>query len=265
MTEHRAFAALGLGSVLCCFAAGTTGAATVGDVATPCNNACSYSIAVGPVGGQETTVTTGTFNVDPVSGLISLNPINWQSAGTSASLSLHGNSDPILGFNFSAGTAGTSENFSLTLSMPIALAGRISANSSVDYTLTALSGAGASITPTAGHVVTAVDLSTLNGGPPPFNKGVDVGDAFSFIGGPITHSPSQAFTASDMFTLAAGYNLMSVTLDFTLSANSEVGISGFVQQTAVPLPPALLLFLSGACLIWGLRRKPLQVDLPAFI
>lgn len=260
MSDHRAPAAVGSAIALSCILAGTANAATVGGAIVPCSNGdCAYTIAVGPVGGSQTTVTTGTFNVDPISGAISLNPVNWQSSGTSASLSLNGNSDPTLGFNFSAGTAGTAETFSLTLSMPISESGRIDASSSVGYTLTSLSNGGASIAPTAGHVVTAEEISTVAGGPAPFNKGVDVGEAFGFSGGPATHNPAQPFTANDMFSLAAGnlYNLMSVTVAFSLSANSQVGISGFVQQTPVPLPPGLLLFLSGVTgLIWRFGRKP---------
>ena len=64
---------------------------------------------------------------------------------------LSGNIDPILGFSLSAGTGAVGKNFSFAFSLPIELAGPIYANSSVSYSLTSLSAAGAQITPLFGR------------------------------------------------------------------------------------------------------------------
>jgi hypothetical protein len=240
-----------------CAAAWTANAAV--DAVVPCSvGSCTYSITEGPTSGTQTMIAQGTYTVDPTTGAISLSKaVNWRdSSGDTASLGLSGNTDPILGFSFAAGTGTVSDTFSLTLSMPIALSGQIDAQSQASYSLTGTTSAGAQIQPLSGtHVVTAQESSTLVGGPPPFNKGVDVGNAFSFTGVGVQNSP--VYSAQNMFALAAGnqYNLMSVTIAFTLSANSNVGLSGFVEQTPVPLPPAVWLFLSGALWIGFLGRS----------
>jgi hypothetical protein len=233
-----------IASAVLCVVAGTANADTV----VPCSaNTCTYSIMEGPTGGTQTVIAQGTYSVDPVTGAVTLSkPVNWHDAsGDSASLGLSGNSDPILGFSFSAGTGAVGDTFALSLSMPIALTGQIAAQSQVSYSLTATSSAGAQIQPLTGtHVITAQESSSIVGGPPPFNKGVDVGNTFSFTGVGTQNSP--VYSAANLFALAAGnqYNLMSVTIAFTLSANSNVGLSGFVEQTPVPLPAAAWLFLS---------------------
>jgi hypothetical protein len=222
------------------------------DTVVPCTaTTCTWALSVGG-----TTVESGSYNADPATGILSVNPVNWAQNGLTASINLNGNSDPILGFNFSAGTTTAASSFSLTLTMPVSLAGEIAANSSASYSLTSLSGAGANIQATADEVVTAFEESTLPGGPAPFNKGVDVGANFSFAGGPATQS-SPVYTAANLFNLASGnqFNEMVVTVGFTLSAESNVGISGFVQQTPVPLPGAAWLFLSGGFSIFGLFRR----------
>jgi hypothetical protein len=222
------------------------------DEVLPCTpDTCTWTVAVG---GK--TVETGSYTVDPTTGAIEAGPASWSGGGSNVSVQLSGNSDPILGFNVSAGTSAAAGNsFSLTFSMPISLAGPIDASSSVSYSLTSTSGAGAQIQPSNGHVVTAQEVSSIVGGPAPFNKGVDVGNAFQFNTGPATQN-SQIFTAANMFTLVAGnqYDLMSVTVAFTLSASSNVGISGFVEQTAapVPLPGSIWLLLSGMLGMFGL-------------
>lgn len=99
---------------------------------------------------------------------------------------LSGNIDPILGFSLSAGTGAAGKTFSFAFSMPIALSGPIDANSSVSYSLTSLSSAGAQITPLIGSLVVAQEVDTSIGGLAPLNKGVDVGGVFSFVGGPLT-------------------------------------------------------------------------------
>src|SRR5262249_37717801 len=130
-------------------------------------------------------------------------------------------------------------------SLPISLSGQLAANSSVSYSLTALSSAGAEVQPLLGaHVVTAQEVDSAVGGIPPLNKGVDVGDTFFFTVGPMTEN-SPVYTASSTLTGNPLYNLMSETVAFSLSGNSQVGMSGFVQQEPVPLPAPIWLMLSG--------------------
>jgi hypothetical protein len=244
-----------IASAVLCVVAGTANA----DAVVPCTtNTCTYAIMEGPTGGTQTMIAHGTYTIDPTTGAISLSkPVNWHdTSGDTASLALSGNSDPVLGFSFSAGTGAVGDTFALSLSMPIALAGEIAAQSQVSYSLTATTGAGAQIQPLSGaHVVTAQVSSSLVGGPPSFNDGVDVGDTFSFTG--VGTQSSPVYSAQNLFALAADnqYNLMSVTVAFTLSANSNVGLSGFVELTPVPLPPAAWLLISAALIIGCLGRS----------
>jgi hypothetical protein len=237
---------------------GTIAGTANADAVVPCSiSNCSYAITEGPTGGTQIMIAQGTYSINPTTGAITLNsPVNWHNAGgASASLGLSGNSDPDLGFSFAAGTGAIGDTFALSLSMPIALDGEIAAQSQVSYSLTGTTSAGAQIQPlSASHVVTAQESSSIVGGPPPFNKGVDVGNTFSFAGSGTQSSP--VYSAQNMFALAAGnqYNLMSATIAFTLSPNSNVGLSGFVEQTPVPLPPAVWLFLSGVLGIGFLSR-----------
>lgn len=229
----------------------TANAATV----VPCSvAACTWSIMAGG-----TMVDSGNFTIDPSTGAVSGGTTtNWSGSGMTAGVSLSGmsNTDPLLGFNFSAGTTTAADSFSLTLAMPIAESGPIAANSSASYSLTANTSAGASVQATAGHVVTAFEESTVSGGPAPLNKGVDVGANFSFTGGPATQN-SPVYAANNLFTLTAGnqFNEMVVTVAFNLSAQSNVGMSGFVQQTPVPLPASVWLFLSAALALFGIRPQ----------
>jgi len=171
--------------------------------------------------------------------------------------SLFGNADPILGFGLGASTAGAAgSTFGFTFNLPIALSGPINASSSVSYSLTALSGAGAQIDKVTGtNIVSAFEVDSDIGGLTSLNKGVDVGDRFFFTGGPQTQN-SPVYTASNTFTGDLAYDLMVVKVDFSLSADSTVGLSGFVQQVVVPVPAAVWLFGSGLIgLIAVARRK----------
>lgn len=218
-------------------------------------------------------VGTGELLYDATTGAISLNKdldsttgnvmetagggLMWTMGdGSTISVgSLSGNADPILGFGLGASTSLSGSTFGFTFNLPIALSGPINADSSVSYSLSSLSTEGAQITAN-GNIVTASEVDTSIGGLGFLNKGVDVGNTFGFLspGGPLTQN-SAVFTASNSFTGNLAYDLMEVKVDFALTANSTVGISGFVQQVVVPIPPAVWLFGSGLLGLVGIARR----------
>jgi hypothetical protein len=230
--------------VVCLSAAGIFDGASAGTI-VPCNGNCTWSIDAN--GAQ---VASGSFAVDPKTGDIQFTTPGKVSLGGGAWAqiqTLSGNTDPILGFSVKADTAAAGQTFSFNFSIPISLSGPLEASSSVSYSLTSLSSAGAQISPLNGHVVVAQEVDSSVGGLPPLDKGVDVGDTYFFTGGPTTVN-SPVYTKSSALTGNSAYDLMSVTLGFALSSNSQAGVSGFVQQTPVPLPPALSLLLSAVAL-----------------
>jgi hypothetical protein len=217
-----------------------------------CNGNCSWSIDV-----DGTEVGSGWYEVDAKTGDITLSGPQTFSFADGSSVGVNnmsGNIDPILGFSVAAGTAAIGKSFAFNFSLPIALSGPIDANSSVSYSLTSLSAAGAQVTPLFGKTVVAQEVDTSIGGIGVLNKGVDVGNTFGFTGGPLTQN-SPVYTAVNFFTGNLAYDLMSVTVAFGLSANSNVGVSGFVQQLPVPLPAAAWLLLSGLSVLGLVRRK----------
>jgi hypothetical protein len=125
----------------------------------------------------------------------------------------------------------------------------------VSYSLTSLTSAGAQIDPLSGTVVVAQEIDTSPGGLSPLNKGVDVGNRFFFVGGPQTQN-SPVYTATSTLIGDLAYDLMSVTVAFSLSPNSQVGVSGFVEQlpAPVPLPAAVWLLGSGLIVLRGFAR-----------
>jgi hypothetical protein len=218
------------------------------------------------VGGGELLYDAQTgvisLNLDPesVSGngmVVNGNMVMW-TMGDNSTISvntLSGNIDPILSFGIEATTQGTGRTFGITFDLPVAIEGPISASSSVSYSLTSRTEAGAQIAPISGNVVKAWEIDTSVSGLGSLNKGVDVGDTFSFIGGPETRN-SSIFTASSQFAGDLAYDLMSVQIGFSLSGESSVGISGFVEQVVVPVPAAIWLFSTGLLgLIVIARRK----------
>jgi hypothetical protein len=62
--------------------------------------------------------------------------------------------------------------------------------------------------------------------------------------GPATKN-SPVYTASNLFVGDLQYDLMSLTVAFSLSANTTAGLSGFVQQLPVPEPSAGVLPVLG--------------------
>jgi len=225
-----------------------------------CNGNCTWSVSVD---NQEEL--SGTYVIAD-DGSLHVTPSDTLSAtfadGSSVSLNnFFGNADPIIGFSLGAGTGATGKTFAFNFSLPISLSGSINANSSVSYSLTSLTGAGAQITPLFGKLVVAQEVDTTVGGLAPLNKGVDVGNTFAVLGGPLTGN-SPVYTAAHTFVGSTAYDLMSVTIAFSLSPNSNVGVSGFVQQepAPVPLPAALPLLLSGLTgLIGFVRRRSISL------
>lgn len=214
-----------------------------------------YDATSGAISLNTDTVTSTTGNVVETAG----GGLMWTMGnGSTITIgSLSSNADPILGFSLGASTAGTTgSTFGFTFDLPIALQGPINADSSVSYSLTSLSGAGAQIAPVTGsNIVTAFEVDTSVGGLLSLNKGVGVGSTFFFNGGPATQN-SPVFTASNSFTGDLAYDLMTVKVDFSLSADSTVGLSGFVQQVAVvPIPAAVWLFGSGLLGLIGIARR----------
>jgi hypothetical protein len=229
-------------------------AATAGATGIDCGPGganCSITASI-----DGTPVGTGNFSIDPITGAITLtNTITAIFNGGHIYVTdVNGNADPILGFGVSASTGVAGNAFSVTFNLPIALAGLINANSSVSYSLTGTSSAGAQIAPLLGsNVVIAQEVDTSIGGLAPLNKGVDVGNTFFFIGGPQTQN-SPVYTDSNSFVGNLAYDLMSVTVAFSLSPNTSVGISGFVQQV-VPEPTMVTLLGVGLVLLAVARRR----------
>jgi hypothetical protein len=171
-----------------------------------------------------------------------------------------GNADPVLGFNASAGTGATGGAFVFNFSLPISLAGQIQANSSISYSLTAKTDAGAEIKPLipGGKVFTGLEVDSSIGGLDSLNKGVDAGDTFTIAPGigvfPRTEN-SPVYTKSNSFIGNAAYDHMFALIAFGLSPNSEVGLSGFVQQ--VPEPSAYLVAVAGFLFVGFITRRRL--------
>jgi PEP-CTERM motif len=230
------------------------------DPASKTNTTCDTGLCTWSVAVNNTEVLNGLYGANADGSVfVPAQQTSFSGDGAFAAVnSLSGNLDPILGFSLSASTGAVGKTFSFAFSMPIDLSGPIDANSSVSYSLTSLSAAGAQITPLFGKLVVAQEVDTSIGGLAPLNKGVDVGGLFSFTGGPLTNN-SPVYTASNSFVGSLQYDLMSIVVSFALSPFSQVGISGFVQQvSAVPEPGSLALMVVGVMALALVRRKRSQ-------
>jgi hypothetical protein len=212
--------------------------------------ACGISLSI-----DGTQVATGTYQIDPDTGALSLSaPVVGSAGGSTVSVNnINGNADPILGFGIGSSTGAAGNAFSITLTLPIALSGPINADSSISYSLSSLTDAGAQLAPLFGKTLIAQEVDSSIGGLIPLNKGVDAGDTFFFLGGPATNN-SPVYTASNSFAGDLQYDLMSITVAYTLSANTTAGLSGFVQQLPVPEPSSAFLLLGLGVVLLARRR-----------
>lgn len=232
---------------------------------TTCSSGFDIMLGNTAMGSGELLYDSGTGNIwlntdmSSITGEASVaanGSIVWTMGESAVEVNwLSGNADPVLDFGVSASTGDSGGTFSFSFDLPIALQGPINASSSVSYSLTSGTSAGAQIgTTITPNIVSAFEVDTSVGGLDPLNKGVDVGNTFGFTGGPLTQD-SQIFTASNTFTGNLAYDLMAVNINFSLSANSSVGVSGFVQQTPVPVPAAVWLFGSGLLGLVAVARR----------
>jgi len=229
--------------------AGSTSCGTTGDL-------CSFELFAD--GAQ---VGSGRYTIGEGGLLQIASPVSFKldDGSTIGVTGINGNADPVLGFNASAATLGTGHSFAFSFDLPISLSGPINADSSISYTLTSTTAAGAEIKPllpgAGAKVMTAQEVDTTVGGLPSLDKDVSVGDTFTVLGGPKTGN-SPVFTASNSFIGDTRYDTMNALVSFSLSPNSNVGISGFVQQVVVPEPSTTALMFAGLGLVgWIARRR----------
>lgn len=256
-------------------------AANAGEI-VPCpTGGCIFSVST--TAGGNTISGGGFFDINPTTGNITLNtnPLTTEqteilsdanlmaaqvsngsliwSMPTGNQISVNnvfGNGDPILGFGLGASTGGMGGTFSFSFDLPVSIGGLINARSEIGYTLTDTLGDGAEISGIGGDkILQAFEIDTDFAGLPDLNKGVDVGDDFSFITDVPATLQSMIFSETNQFTGSTDYDLMSVFIDFSLSKNSAVGISGFVEQTVVPVPAAVWLFGSALGMLGWYRNK----------
>jgi len=248
------------------FALGTsaTASATTGDISNlpSCGSKgsdCSFEVSLN---GQ--TLGTGNYLIGDNGDLLLPADQNFTARdGSFINVTgISGNADPILGFSASAGTGNSGAAFVFSFSLPISLAGPVAANSQVSYSLTAKTDAGAEIKPLlkGNHIIEGLDVDTSVGGLPSLNKHVGAGDKFTIAPGigifPRTEN-SAVFSAANSFITNAAYDQMTVVVAFALSPNSEVGLSGFVQQ--VPEPSVYSGLAAGLLFVGFVVRRRLVV------
>jgi len=212
---------------------------------------CTWEISV-----DGNSMMSGMYMADPDTGdIILADPVVVSGSGFTVSLEeMNGNIDPILGFSLSASnTSGVAKTFSFAFSLPMGgLPVPISTYAEMGTTLTALTDNGGSVFATlgGGNIVDSQDI-VIN----PYlsvDKGVDIGAGLS------TNSKGTVLNfenASGFISSGGPYDLMSVTVAFGLTDQTSVGMTGFVEQTAVPVPAAVWLFASGLIGLAGVARR----------
>jgi hypothetical protein len=228
--------------------AGTTSCGSDGSL-------CSFSVVADGV-----DLGSGRYTIDPKTGLLQIVAPRTFTLGDGSTVGItgiNGNADPVLGFSANANTLASGHSFVFNFDLPISLSGPINANSSISYSLTSTTAAGAEIKPLdpTHKVLYGLEVDTTVGGLDSLNKGVDAGDKFTLLGGPTTGN-SPVFTNSNSFIGDSRYDTMTAVVQFSLSPNSNVGMSGFVQQVAVPEPSSTALLLAGLGFVgWVARRR----------
>lgn len=223
---------------------------------------CSANFSIN-AGGQQ--IGTGEFDYDAETGVISLSSknitgggITWDlGSGESVSVnSVSGNADPILGFAVAATTGAVGSTYAFAFNLPIAIEETIATKAKVGYTLTSTTAAGAQITDLGNKILQSWDVDTSPGGLGSLNKNVDVGETHFHTPGPDVTTATYEDTATIVGSLA--YDLMAVQVAFAQSADSNVGVSGFVSQTPVPVPAAGWLMLTGLGFLTVRKRRTIS-------
>ena len=212
---------------------------------------CTWDISVD---GQ--SVMSGSYVTDADGNISLANPVNVSGTGYTVSLTeMSGNIDPVLGFGLGAtNSSATPKTFAFAFSLPLGgLPVPINTKSQLGTTLTAFTGEGGSVFPTLGgdKIVDSQDIAFS----PNFtsvDKGVDIGAGLSVTG---QNTATNIENAAGSISTGGPFDLMSVTVAFGLTAQTGVGMSGFVEQTPVPVPAAVWLFGSGLLGLVGIARR----------
>jgi len=108
-------------------------------------------------------------------------------------------------------------------------------------------------------ILEAFDQDTTNGSPiQDIDKRVDAGDDFGFATGP--KQDTASFTGGpSLLNVSPAFDNMTAAVTFTLSADSNVGMSGFVQQLPVPEPSTYVLLAAGLAFVGFVARRKLDM------
>jgi len=242
-------ALLALGLALSAPTGAIAGTTSCGD-----GSLCSFSVVADGV-----DLGSGRYTIDPLTGALQIaapRTFTLADGSTVGITGINGNADPVLGFSANANTLAFGHSFVFNFDLPINLSGPINANSQISYSLTSTTSAGAEIKPLdpTHKVMYALEVDTTVGGLDSLDKGVDAGDKLTLLGGP-TVGNSTVYKASNSFIGDSRFDTMTAVVQFSLSPNSNVGMSGFVQQV-VPEPSSTAMLLAGLGFVgWVARRR----------